>query len=57
MMTITDERALELVLRQSFGQPKQYGPNAPTTIPRLLSSFIRLERADMQRSTKCLLLA
>ncbi|MEA3126481.1 MAG: IclR family transcriptional regulator, acetate operon repressor [Caballeronia sp.] len=37
MMTMTDERALELVLRQSFGQPKQYGPNAPATIPRLLS--------------------
>lgn len=43
MMTMTDERALELVLRQGFGQPKQYGPNAPTTIPGLLE-FIHSAR-------------
>jgi IclR family transcriptional regulator, acetate operon repressor len=36
MMTMTDERALELVTRQGFGQPKQYGPNAPTTVKALL---------------------
>jgi IclR family acetate operon transcriptional repressor len=36
MMTMTDERALELVTRQGFGKPKQYGPNAPTTVKALL---------------------
>jgi len=36
MMTMTDERALELVTRQGFGQPKQYGPKAPTTVKALL---------------------
>lgn len=36
MLTMTDERALELVSRQGFGKPKDYGPNAPTTIKELL---------------------
>ena len=43
MMTMTDERALELVSRQGFGQPKQYGPNAPTTIAGLLK-FVHAAR-------------
>jgi DNA-binding IclR family transcriptional regulator len=43
MMTMTDERALELVSRQGFGQPKQYGPNAPTTINGLLK-FVHAAR-------------
>jgi DNA-binding IclR family transcriptional regulator len=43
MMTMTDERALELVSRQGFGQPKQYGPNAPTTISGLLK-FVHAAR-------------
>jgi DNA-binding IclR family transcriptional regulator len=43
MMTMTDERALELVSRQGFGQPKQYGPNAPTTINALLK-FVHAAR-------------
>jgi IclR family acetate operon transcriptional repressor len=43
MMTMTDERALELVSRQGFGQPKQFGPNAPTTIKALLN-FLRAAR-------------
>jgi IclR family acetate operon transcriptional repressor len=43
MMTMTDERALELVSRQGFGQPKQYGPNAPTTINGLLE-FVHAAR-------------
>jgi DNA-binding IclR family transcriptional regulator len=43
MMTMTDERALELVTRQGFGQPKQYGPNAPTTISGLLK-FVHAAR-------------
>ncbi len=37
MLTMTDERALELVSRQGYGQPKQYGPNAPTTVAGLLA--------------------
>jgi len=37
MLTMTDERALELVSRQGFGHPKQYGPKAPTTVAGLLA--------------------
>jgi IclR family acetate operon transcriptional repressor len=44
MMTMTDERALELVTRQGFGQPKQYGPKAPTTVKALLG-FVDAARA------------
>jgi IclR family transcriptional regulator, acetate operon repressor len=33
---MSDERALELVSRQGFGKPADYGPNAPTTIKALL---------------------
>lgn len=36
LMTLSDERALELVSRQGFGQPGEYGPKAPTTIKALL---------------------
>jgi IclR family transcriptional regulator, acetate operon repressor len=36
LMTLSDERALELVSRQGFGKPKDYGPKAPTTIKALL---------------------
>jgi IclR family transcriptional regulator, acetate operon repressor len=36
LMTLSDERALELVSRQGFGQPADYGPKAPTTIKALL---------------------
>lgn len=36
LMTLSDERALELVSRQGFGTPAQYGPKAPTTIKALL---------------------
>src|SRR5690606_14864027 len=34
--TLSDERALELVSRQGFGQPRDFGPNAPTTVKALL---------------------
>lgn len=37
LLTLSDERALELVSRQGFGQPKDYGPNAPTTVKALLA--------------------
>lgn len=36
LLTLSDERALELVSRQGFGQPKDYGPKAPTTVRALL---------------------
>ena len=36
MLTMTDEEALALVSKQGFGSPKEYGPNAPTTIKALL---------------------
>ena len=31
LMTLSDEKALELVARQGFAQPGQYGPNTPLT--------------------------
>ena len=36
LLTMSDERALELVSRQGFGAPQDYGPNAPTTVKALL---------------------
>lgn len=36
LMTLSDERAIELVSRQGFGDPKHFGPSAPTTIKALL---------------------
>ena len=36
LMTLSDERALELVSRQGFGAPAEYGPKAPATIKALL---------------------
>ncbi len=36
LLALTDERALELVSRQGFGSPKDYGPQAPTTVKALL---------------------
>ncbi len=35
LMTLSDERAVEIVARQGFGDPKQFGPKAPTTIKAL----------------------
>ena len=36
LMTLSDERALELVSRQGFGTRHEYGPKAPTTVKALL---------------------
>lgn len=36
LMTLTEERATELVARQGFGDPKAYGPKAPTTFKALM---------------------
>ncbi|MET0332854.1 MAG: IclR family transcriptional regulator [Rhizobacter sp.] len=35
LMTLTEERAAELVSLQGFGSPKEYGPKAPTTFKAL----------------------
>ena len=36
LMTLSEEEAVEAVTRQGFGQPAQFGPNAPTTLKALL---------------------
>ena len=36
LLTLTDHQALELVARQGFGSPKEFGPRAPKTVPALL---------------------
>lgn len=36
LMTMTDEQAIALVLKQGFGPPNEFGPNAPTTLKALL---------------------
>ncbi|ROZ71487.1 IclR family transcriptional regulator [Ramlibacter sp. WS9] len=36
LMTLSDERAIEIVSKQGFGDPKHYGPKAPTTVKELL---------------------
>jgi IclR family acetate operon transcriptional repressor len=37
LSTMSDEEALRLVAKQGFGQPKDYGPKAPTTVKALLA--------------------
>ncbi len=36
LMTLSEERATELVARQGFGSPKEYGPKAPITFKALM---------------------
>jgi IclR family acetate operon transcriptional repressor len=36
LLAMTDEAALQMVARQGFGAPKDFGPNAPTTVRALL---------------------
>jgi len=43
LSTMTDERALEIVAKQGFGKPEDFGPKAPTTVKALLV-FIRAAR-------------
>jgi DNA-binding IclR family transcriptional regulator len=43
LMTLSDERALEIVSRQGCGTPADYGPKAPTTIKGLLA-FLQAAR-------------
>jgi IclR family transcriptional regulator, acetate operon repressor len=44
LMTLSDEQVAEIVSRQGFGSPKDFGPNAPTTISALLD-MVRQHRA------------
>lgn len=44
LSTLSDERALQLVSLQGFGQPDEYGPRAPTTIKALLG-YLNAARA------------
>lgn len=43
LSTMTDEEALELVTRQGFGQPRDFGPKAPVTFKALLT-YLRAAR-------------
>ncbi|QQR40022.1 IclR family transcriptional regulator [Devosia rhizoryzae] len=36
LMTLSDEMAVQVASRQGLGNPRDFGPNAPTTIARLL---------------------
>ena len=36
LMTLSEERATELVARQGFGAPREFGPKAPTTFKALM---------------------
>lgn len=47
---ISDERALELMLRQGLADPAEFGPNAPTTIEDFLGR-LRRARADGYATT------
>lgn len=44
LLTLSDERALALVSAQGFGAPKDYGPQAPTTVQALLG-YLQAARA------------
>lgn len=39
LMTMSDERALELVAKQGFARSGEYGPNAPSTALELIASL------------------
>lgn len=45
LMTLPEERAAELVVRQGFGDPREFGPKAPTTFKALMA----LLEADRRR--------
>ena len=44
LLTMSDEDALQLVARQGFGAPADFGPNAPTTV-RALLKFVHAARS------------
>lgn len=41
LMTLTDDEAAELVIRQGFGRPRDFGPDAPTTLSALAEHLAR----------------
>lgn len=43
LSTMADEQALELIARQGFGKPGEFGPKAPTTVKAVLA-FVRQAR-------------
>jgi IclR family acetate operon transcriptional repressor len=43
LSTMSEEQALELVARQGFGKPQDFGPKAPTTVKGVLS-FVKAAR-------------
>jgi DNA-binding IclR family transcriptional regulator len=43
LSTLTDERALELVSKQGFGKPEDFGPKTPTTVKAVLA-YVRAAR-------------
>jgi DNA-binding IclR family transcriptional regulator len=45
LMTLSEERATEIVARQGFGSPREYGPKAPTTF----RSLMKLLEEDRKR--------
>ena len=45
LMTLTDEQAMDIVTRQGFGDPKDFGPKAPTT----LKALTKILQADRKR--------
>ena len=45
LMTLSDEKAIEIVSKQGFGDPRHYGRNAPTTI----KAFTRILQDDRKR--------
>lgn len=44
LSTMSDEQALALVSQQGFGQPEDYGPQAPTTVKALLAHLEKTRR-------------
>ena len=44
LASLSDEQALALVAKQGFGQPKDFGPKAPTTVKALLG-YLKITRA------------
>ncbi len=50
LATLTEERATELVARQGFGSPREFGPRAPTTFKALM----QLLAEDRRRGWSCI---
>jgi DNA-binding IclR family transcriptional regulator len=51
LMTLSDEEALTLVVRQGFGSPDRFGPNAPTTAAALLKLLAEARKRGYATTT------